>query len=248
MPETNLLNQNQISPYQLAKLGQMTMGILHDVNSTLTALNLNLQLVDTKVIETNPQLQNSLQCVQQLIALMSSARRQLSGNSQRENICLNPCLEKVLKLLNYKAQLSNITIRSNLEEIDIFADSARVEQLLLNLILNAIDAIERDNKPNRVIMIKGHISYRFAERSQTQKQYSLSVQDNGTGIKPEHLQKIFQPYFTTKSKNTSIGIGMQIIKQIVETELKGRISVSSLWGLGTEMTVSFPLAERLGNV
>ena len=108
---------------------------------------------------------------------------------------------------------------------------------MTNLLLNAIDAYEGKeiNKKNRTIVV---------DLQESQEEVILSVKDEGVGILKEHMQRIFLPFFTTKSTEKGTGIGLSISQEIVEKSFGGTIGVSSSKSDGTIFTVMFPLIKN----
>lgn len=143
------------------------------------------------------------------------------------DISLNDCLEQTLVIANNVLK-GKITVVKRLGEIPPVACSpSQVNQVLLNLITNAAQAIEHDN--GRIAVVTEHDT----------DWVHVSVQDNGKGIAQENLKKIFDPFFTTKPIGQGTGLGLSISFQIVEAH-GGTIRVSSIPGKGTRFVVSLP--------
>ena len=143
------------------------------------------------------------------------------------DINLNDCLEQTLVIANNVLK-GKITVVKRLGEIPPVACSpSQVNQVLLNLITNASQAIEHDN--GRIAVVTEHDT----------DWVHVSVQDNGKGIAQEDLKKIFDPFFTTKPIGQGTGLGLSISFQIVEAH-GGTIRVSSIPGKGTRFVVSLP--------
>jgi signal transduction histidine kinase len=141
-------------------------------------------------------------------------------------------LASLLRLTQERAVQRQITLQCDCQTRTRFiADPVLLQRLALNLVNNAIDA-----SPQHTVVI---IS--IADRNT--EQIYLTVSDQGSGIRPENLQRIFDPYFTTKDTGSSmrgLGLGLAICQKIAELH-GGRIEVSSEWGKGTTFTVTFPL-------
>jgi two-component system sensor histidine kinase HydH len=138
-----------------------------------------------------------------------------------------------LKLVERQAQQKQITIDTrNSEDIDLVKiDPDRINQVLLNLYLNAIEAMESG----------GRLRIAVSGRSEN-GELTIQVSDTGNGIAADDLTKIFDPYFTTKSSGT--GLGLAIAHNIVEA-LGGAIEVNSKAGVGTTFTLTLPIKEKL---
>jgi two-component system nitrogen regulation sensor histidine kinase NtrY len=144
------------------------------------------------------------------------------------NIEVKSLIEEICQL--HKKEMADNNIQTSVsiepEDIHITADKAQIEQVLINLIKNAIQAFDRTE--NKRIELKCFLN--------DKQQVVISIKDNGTGIEPEALEKIFIPFFTTK-KNGS-GIGLSLSRQIMRQH-NGTLSVKSTLGAGTEFNLRF---------
>jgi histidine kinase len=145
----------------------------------------------------------------------------------------------VLQIIGKQMELENIRITLNLETglPSILAHNNRLEQVIFNLLTNARDAlngktVDRDTPYRKTITIST-----FMENSRV----ALSISDNGSGIPEENLNKIFQPFFTTKEVGKGMGLGLSIIYGIVK-DYGGEIFVDSRLGTGTTFLQTFPIA------
>ncbi len=138
-----------------------------------------------------------------------------------------------MRLLNREAQEKKISLLLDLAAGDpvVLADSTKLEQVCLNILINAMQAMPAGG----IIRIASTIS-----SPDGQKYINLSFGDQGIGISAENLPRLFDPYFTTRSDGT--GLGLAIADRII-TDHGGRIFAESTVGVGTVMTVSLPLAD-----
>jgi len=113
----------------------------------------------------------------------------------------------------------------------VAGDQFSIEQVFKNLILNAIEAMDGLVKRRPALTIMIHMTATLIK---------VRIRDNGEGIRKDHLDKIYAPYFTTKKKG--MGLGLPVIKQILE-EHQSTIKVNSKWGQGTEFTITLPRKE-----
>ncbi|MGD9332934.1 MAG: ATP-binding protein, partial [Desulfobacterales bacterium] len=151
-------------------------------------------------------------------------------NVEYSPIVLNTLVRNVLRILHhqlkpYPEELIDLRLDSGLPAIR--GNAAELEQVILNLILNALDAIGE----------KGAISIRT--RVKNDQEVLLEVEDNGGGIESEHLPKLFEPFFTTKPVGEGIGIGLSTCYHIIEAH-GGDISVESVVKEGARFTVRLP--------
>lgn len=139
-----------------------------------------------------------------------------------------------VEMLRQLGMFSNVAVQVELaaERLPVAVERVRLEQILLNLVKNAADAMEDEGPPGAI-----HI-HAYPDRAADQA--VLTIHDNGLGIPQDVLPRIFEPYFTTKPPGKGTGLGLAVIKQIVE-DSGGTISVESEPGVGTRFDLRFPL-------
>jgi two-component system NtrC family sensor kinase len=142
-----------------------------------------------------------------------------------------------LSLVQHKLKLSNVSVEADLNEglPPVLCDPSQIQQVVLNLVLNAAEATQSkgvDKRPGRV-----SVTTFIADGMEM-----LTVADNGEGIPPENLAKIFDPFFTTKSEGKGVGLGLAVSYGIIQAH-GGDIEVKSAAGAGATFTVSLPLEQ-----
>ncbi len=157
-----------------------------------------------------------------------------SKRSEFETVAIEKETEEVLGLLGHDLKLSNIEIQKDFPEDFpvILADKKQIQEVLFNIIRNAAQAIEK--KQGKIVLTG------FSENGSA----VVRIADNGSGIPPEKLGQIFHPFYTTKAPGKGTGLGLFIVKQIVERN-KGTIAVESEAGIGTTFTLRFPKASAM---
>src|SRR3990172_7875353 len=153
---------------------------------------------------------------------------------------LKETIESSVRLTEYLARKANVAIKLALPRTPVMVtyDAQQIEQVLMNLISNAIQAIKKG----------GAVRINLSEAAGA---VAIAVQDNGIGIPEKNLQRIFDPFFTTKPEGEGTGLGLSVSFGIVARH-RGRIEVESKPGLGTTFTVLLPVdqdapeAERVG--
>lgn len=152
---------------------------------------------------------------------------------QLEDILICDLIKPILNLLRFDIEQNNIKIDLSVEpeQLMVRVDKEQVEQVLINLIKNAIQAMGENEEFDKA----NEISIRAAVESDDR--ITVKIKDNGTGIDEEALKKVFIPFFTTKKSGS--GIGLSLSKQIMRKH-NGNISVQSVVNEGTEFTLSFP--------
>jgi two-component system NtrC family sensor kinase len=148
-----------------------------------------------------------------------------------EPVQVNTVITEVIDFLSKEAADNEIKIEQDLQ-IDlprILSDHGQMQQILLNIVNNAVDAVD-----------KGGL-IRITSRQTADKSLRVDIQDNGHGIPPEVLKQIFEPFFTTKkhTEKQGTGLGLSITYGLVK-KLEGTIAVSSEVGKGTTFTLTFP--------
>ena len=215
MQQTLLLQQSR-----LASMGEMISIIAHQWKQPLNFLsvaNMNLRRMHKEDKNSNMLLSESSKQIEYMSNTIDSFRDFYNPSKSKEEFSVASALEHVLGIVDSSLVLAKISvILKSKEDFKVYGNKNEFEQVLLNILNNAKYALVEREIPNPKIDI-------------VIKNNAISVQDNAGGIAKEHLQKIFDPYFSTK-KNSD-GIGLYISKMIIEQELKGRLSVSSNEGV-----------------
>lgn len=160
-----------------------------------------------------------------------------SRKNEAEEVSVSREVEEILGLLGHDLKLSNIDFRFNLPKDfpGIMVDRKQFQEVLFNIIRNAAQAMD---KKSGFIEIGGLVEHGYA---------AIKITDNGMGIPREKINQIFNPFFTTKAPGKGTGLGLFIVKQVVERN-KGTIEVESIDGEGTSFVLRFPAASKLAVV
>lgn len=204
-----------IQSAKLAALGEMAAGIAHELNSPLTAILGNVQLLMREIKTGRPgkMLADIYQCglrskkiIQNLLAFSRQEEYQF------ENIHLYDVVEDALGLVGYQLSVSGISIKKQTDSTlpHVRGSRHQIEQVLVNLLLNAKDALQGKDGPEVVI---GTELVEVEDRPYV----SVYVCDNGVGIAEEHLSQIFNPFFTTKEKTKGTGLGLSVSLGIAQS-------------------------------
>jgi len=226
---------------RLAAVGTLAAGVAHEIRNPLTSLELNLRLLRDDVASLHPTSGDIDGYFEILFAETRRLNRITSNFLQfsrpeplaRVRVPFHHPVMQVVRLLEREAQEKMISLVLDLAAGDpvVLADSTKLEQVCLNILINAMQAMPTGG----VIRITSAISW-----SDGRKFVNLSFADQGVGISPENLPRLFDPYFTTRSDGT--GLGLAIADRII-TDHGGKILVESSIGVGTVMTVCLPLAD-----
>lgn len=232
---------------QLASLTTLAAGVAHEIKNPLGSISIYVQLID-KIIKKN--MDNDCQCykdfkeysdiikeeigrLEDTINSFLFSVRKLELNIEDVNI--NELILSTISFLKYEIEKNNVSIDIKFDKDNLILklDERYIKQALINIIQNAIDAMN-DNKDDKKkeIYIKLKTIDNYAV---------ISIKDTGTGIKDEDLNKIFEPYFTTKRHGT--GLGLTNVVRIIEAH-NGNITIESEYGKGSEFIIKLPLKQE----
>lgn len=209
-----------IQSSKLASLGEMSAGIAHEINNPLAAISGNLDLLerylgDPEKLKT--KISNMKKSVERIEKIISGLRKfsRTTEKSTKKSEPVGAIVSEVLSLVEHRAKRFSVEVQADiLFDGNIVCDSVEIEQVLINLINNAVDAVK--NLPEKWVGIKGF---------QLGNEFVLQITDSGLGISEGLEEKLFQPFFTTKPAGEGTGLGLSIAKGIIEDH-KGRIFVN----------------------
>ncbi len=231
--EKKILEQKLRHSDRLATLGELTAGIAHELNEPLGSILGFAQLIENDHPE-NTDLQNDITKIIKASLHAREVIRKLMIFSKYDeknlvNININDIISDGLYLLENRCKKENINLIKILADTlpSIKANSIQINQIVVNLIVNAIHAMP--NGGNLILQTNADKKYIY-----------LIIQDNGFGISEENMKKIFDPFFTTKEISTSTGLGLSVVHGIMKS-LNGKISVESHLGVGTRFELVFPI-------
>ena len=229
-----LEEQLQISD-KMASIGLLAAGVAHEVNTPLTGISSYTQMLLDRADPEDPQTKllekierQTFRAAKIVNGLLTLARGGQSAN-ERAPVDLNTVINDVLSLLEHQFKAVNIQVRRDLAPAPpmVFGMEHKLQQVFLNLFINARDAMPRGGWLSVTTRADGNWA-------------TVEVSDTGAGIPTEHLSRIYDPFFTTKSLGQGTGLGLSITYGIVG-EHDGRISCDSRPGEGTRFTLALPL-------
>lgn len=222
---------------KMAAIGQSAAGVAHEINTPLGAIMLAIEGA-VKSLRTEPErtekrlrraLASSAQLKEIVGKLLAFSRE---GTARETQTDLNTVVQDAVSLLGNQLALDNIHLECNLQEVDlVLANHTEIQQIAINLITNARDAIlERQDEGPRNITIN---------TSNHAKAVELSVSDTGVGMDESVQARVFEPFFTTKEKGKGTGLGLSVTRELVEKH-GGAIRVQSQPGEGTRFVLRLP--------
>ena len=211
---------------KLISMGEMISNIAHQWRQPLSEVNsivMNLEKDFYSNQMNEKSLEKNLSKIEKLTEYMSNTidnfNNFFKSNKEKRNLLISENLNKVLNLFENTFQKENICIETNIHKdnhINIY--EGELLQVLIILLQNSKDAFISNNIQRRVINIDINIK---------NNELLLTIKDNAGGIRDDIIEKIFQPYFTTKPETHGIGLGLYLSKQIIEKSMKGKLIVSS---------------------
>lgn len=234
---------------RMAEIGAMTGGLAHEIKNPLSTIGLNAQLLAEAIEELPIDAEERGRLSRRVAALRREAERlrgiltdflQFAGQLRIDPrpTDMNALVEELTDFFMPQAQVQGVRLRCELAPgpLTASADGPHAKQALLNLMLNAVQAMAADGRPGAPAR---ELIIRTARETDPERRPVVAVHviDTGPGISAEAREKIFQPYFTTKSGGT--GLGLPTARRLIEAH-DGRLEVHSEPGRGTDFTASFP--------
>lgn len=242
--DTRLAEERKAQANRLAALGELTAGVAHDVNNLLAVVMGNAELLQHDIDATLPN--------QLLSEIVSAARRggtltqSLLNFAQRATIRPVPLdlgeeMERAVTMFERTAlKKPMITMIRDAAPQPIFADRDNLQSVILNILINARDAICEGG----MIRVTSGTTSAVEGGLETPDDYAcLTVQDDGIGIPAEHLPRVTEPFFTTKPRSKGSGLGLSMAAGFIR-QLGGEISISSDASTGTCVRLYFPLHRQ----
>jgi signal transduction histidine kinase len=235
--ETLKTTQSQlIQSEKLSAVGEFVAGVAHELNNPLAAvMGFSEMLKDADVGEKHSRhldmiFKSAQRCQKIVQSLLSFARR---SAPERKPVSPNKLIEDVLEMIAYPLRTSNVKVITHFSPRLplVLADGHQIQQVVLNLINNARQAIESAGGSGRITITTNADA----------RAVRIIIQDNGPGITPENLKRIFDPFFTTKEVGKGTGLGLSLCYGMIR-EHGGNIMVGSQPGEGATFTIELPAA------
>ena len=239
---------------KMEAVGTLAGGIAHDFNNILTAIlgytELSMLALPPKADQAKSDLQEVLKACErarQLVKQILTFSRH--SEHERKPLRLQYIIKEALKLLRSSLP-TTIEIRQDIDDDcgPILADPTQIHQIIMNLCTNAYHAMRNHGGVLGIALTSIDMDANYANGVigfQPGKYLKLEISDTGSGIKPEFIEKVFEPYFTTKKKGEGTGLGLSVVHGIVNKH-GGQITVYSEPGEGTTFKIYFPMLDLDG--
>ncbi len=237
MTETQLLEQELVHSERLASVGRLAAGVAHEIGNPITGIaclaqNLRYEAEEPEaVLETADQILSQTDRVSRIVqSLVSFSHTGQQEKTDFIQVSLRDCAEEAVQLLSLQREKNQVRFSNRLsDELVVTADSQRLIQVFINLLSNARDASPADSE----VVIEGRLQGNHA---------LITVTDEGSGIAPEHQERVLEPFFTSKEPGEGTGLGLAMVYSIVE-EHEGQLElISPAPGrtIGTQVLIKLP--------
>mgnify|MGYP000101546973 CR=1 FL=1 len=222
---------------KLSAIGQMAAGVAHDIQKPLMSISSLVQMTEEYISEPFlkekfSQIHNQIDYLSRTVRKLVDLSKPMSGD--REWVNVNEILQEALRITAYDSRIKRIDINQNIcSEIKaIWMNFDQLLQVFINILLNAADALMQTEKPKIQIITECHITY-----------INILIRDNGAGIAPDILPKVFEPFFTAKKEQGGTGLGLWVCHNII-MNANGKIRIDSEPARGTAVHITLPVKQE----
>ncbi|PIQ64063.1 MAG: hypothetical protein COV97_11440 [Zetaproteobacteria bacterium CG11_big_fil_rev_8_21_14_0_20_59_439] len=235
--------------HKMEAIGTLVGGIAHDFNNMLAAIQGNVYLARMQ-LQGQPDVSDKIDNIEQLGNRAAEMVKQLLTFARKDRVSM--MVFSLNSFLNEGYRLTRTLIPENIEhsnvicseELKVYGDATQLQQVLMNLLNNAVDALAGGSQPSIRCSLDAYEAddtFRLRHPHLAGERFAcLSVQDNGCGIEPDALGKIFEPFFTTKEVGKGTGLGLSMLYGAVQTH-GGVVEVESKPGQGSTFRIYLPL-------
>ncbi|MFH1540685.1 MAG: response regulator [Elusimicrobiota bacterium] len=246
--EIKMLHQKMFNIEKMSTISQLTASIAHQIRNPLFAIQSTAEYLSEKY-SSDKTLQESLDRIvndsQKADEIIHSLLRTTKSNEIKiEKTSVVDIINQTIELVRPEIDRKNINIVTEFSnKICVLANGPYLQQCLINIIMNSLEAFEMSQE-NKIIKIKVFVSKLPTEQKKMTDESAnkfgcIEIEDNGKGIPQEMVSKVFEPFFTSKSSGT--GIGLFFVHQIITNYFDGNMKLESIVGKGTKVTISLLL-------
>jgi signal transduction histidine kinase len=231
------MEKQLIHTQKMESIGTLAAGIAHEVGNPLASISALVQVAQR--FTTDDLVKEKLELVKNQVNRISKIIRDLVDFSRPSNFefqltDINKNLTEAVEITKVGVKAKDISYELNLNKniplLPLVAD--QIQQVFVNILLNAADAILESHKKDKKLIVKSDLS--------EDNDVIITFSDNGIGIAEENIPKIFEPFFTTKKEGKGTGLGLWVSYGIIKS-FQGEIKVSSVYGQSTTFTIFLPI-------
>jgi len=236
--ELSSAQEEMLRVERMASIGKLAAVVAHEINNPLAGILTYSKLLKKRFAGKDEELYSTLDLMEsesrrcgEIVKNLMTFARKTSMNYEESD--LNEVITRCVRLVQHKLELANISLqRDSAPDLPkVWCDASQMEQVVLALMVNAIDAMPSG----------GNLTLRTRRAGDLKVQ--IEVRDDGVGMPPEVLANLFEPFFTTKERGRGLGLGLAISRSIIERH-EGTIEASSAPGSGTVVTITLPVRAR----
>lgn len=224
---------------KLAIVGQLTASFAHEIGTPLSSLSGHLQLLHEETQNTSSK--NRIEIIESQVTRIEKTVKEFltsthSPVQHKQLVNIKECIERLVKLVAPRAKALQCELLVDISQsiFPIRMVPTDIEQVMLNLINNALDALQKKNDSIKWIQLKANV-----RQYQQNKSLEITVSDSGEGIEPNAMKQIMKPFFTTKAPGQGTGLGLTISQRLVK-KYGGSLAFDSVVGKGTTIKVNIP--------
>ncbi len=222
------------------EFGKISSGLFHDLINHMTSLFFDIEKAsdasEKEQVQIKEYMRQANETKDVLVEYIEAAKRQLQNQKTDSPFSMKKEILRIVRILGYKLKMEKVEI-SLMGEFDIitYGNSIKFNQVITNIVLNALDAYENSEQSKRQININ---------LDKHQNKAIVLIEDWAGGISEDIQDKIFEPFFTTKGLQEGTGIGLTTVKNIIEEDFGGTIRVESVWGQGSKFIIEIPIKNE----
>lgn len=222
------------------EFGKISSGLFHDIINHITFLFFDIEKAteaeEKDLAETKEYLRQANENKAALTEYIEDAKKQFQNQKTESLFSIKKEIMSVARILGYKLKTEKVFLDIGGDrDILTYGNAVRFNHAVTNIVLNAMDAYEKNDGEDKSITVN------LLKRG---NKAAVSVEDRAGGIPEEIRARIFEPFFTTKGPRKGAGIGLTTAKNTIEEDFGGEIRVDSVWGQGTKFTIEFPIKNK----